>query len=164
MRHVSLANAVGRGGPHSPGAEHLPQDPAVGGVVVHDQYGCVANNVRAESRSSGRIAGRQGELGGEAEYDLFAEELSRNRMGHILDFVPNHMGIAGSENKWWQDVLENGRCSPYSDFFDIEWNPTKTELKGKILLPILADQYGVVLEQGDLHLDFREGVFFLKYF
>lgn len=104
------------------------------------------------------------ELGGEAEYDLFAEELSRNRMGHILDFVPNHMGIASSENKWWQDVLENGRCSPYSDFFDIEWNPTKTELKGKILLPILADQYGVVLEQGDLHLDFREGVFFLKYF
>jgi (1->4)-alpha-D-glucan 1-alpha-D-glucosylmutase len=104
------------------------------------------------------------ELGGEAEYDLFAEELSRYRMGHILDFVPNHMGIADSENNWWQDVLENGRCSPYSDFFDIEWNPAKTELKGKILLPILADQYGVVLEQGDLYLDFREGVFFLKYF
>jgi len=60
--------------------------------------------------------------------------------------------------------LENGRCSPYSEFFDIEWNPAKAELKGKILLPILADQYGVVLEQGDLRLDFREGTFFLKYF
>lgn len=104
------------------------------------------------------------EIGGEAEYNLFAQELSRNRMGHILDFVPNHMGIAGAENIWWQDVLENGRCSPYSEFFDIEWNPAKAELKGKILLPILADQYGVVLEQGDLHLDFQEGAFFIKYF
>ncbi len=104
------------------------------------------------------------ELGGEAGHLAFAEELSRNRMGHILDFVPNHMGIADSENNWWQDVLENGRYSPYADFFDIEWNPAKAELKGKILLPILADQYGVVLEQGDLHLDFREGNFFLNYF
>ncbi len=104
------------------------------------------------------------ELGGDTEYYLFVQELSRNRMGHILDFVPNHMGIADAKNIWWQDVLENGRCSPYSEFFDIEWNPAKAELKGKILLPILADQYGVVLEQGDLHLDFREGTFFIKYF
>ena len=85
-------------------------------------------------------------------------------MGHILDFVPNHMGIADSKNNWWQDVLENGRWSPYAEFFDIEWNPVKAELKGKILLPILGDQYGVVLEQGDLHLGFEKGTFFLKYF
>ncbi len=104
------------------------------------------------------------ELGGEAGYDAFSEEMVKHGMGHILDFVPNHMGIADPENNWWQDVLENGRYSPYSGFFDIEWNPAKTELKGKILLPILADQYGVVLEQGELHLDFGEGKFFLKYF
>ncbi|VAX32978.1 Malto-oligosyltrehalose synthase [hydrothermal vent metagenome] len=104
------------------------------------------------------------ELGGEAGYDAFAEELSRMNMGHLLDFVPNHMGIADSKNNWWQDVLENGRCSPYAEFFDIDWNPAKAELKGKILLPILADQYGVVLEQGDLHLNFAEGTFFLNYF
>lgn len=104
------------------------------------------------------------ELGGETQYDAFISQLSKHQMGHILDFVPNHMGIAGSENKWWQDVLENGRCSPYSDFFDIDWNPAKIELKGKILLPILGDQYGVVLEQGHLHLDFLEGAIFIKYF
>jgi len=104
------------------------------------------------------------ELGGETEYDAFIDALSQHQMGHILDFVPNHMGIAGSENKWWRDVLENGRCSPYSGFFDIDWNPAKTELKGKILLPILGDQYGVVLEQGDLHLDFQEGAFIVKYY
>ncbi len=104
------------------------------------------------------------ELGGEEGYETFTEELSRFHMRHILDFVPNHMGIADSENNWWQDVLENGRCSPYAGFFDIEWNPAKAELKDKILLPILADQYGVVLEQGDLRLDFGRGTFFLKYF
>jgi (1->4)-alpha-D-glucan 1-alpha-D-glucosylmutase len=104
------------------------------------------------------------ELGGETEYDEFISQLSQHQMGHILDFVPNHMGISGSENKWWQDVLENGRISPYSNFFDIDWNPAKTELKDKILLPILGDQYGVVLEQGDLLLDFLEGAIFIKYF
>jgi len=104
------------------------------------------------------------ELGGEDGYNAFAKELSRNQLGHILDFVPNHMGIADSKNNWWQDVLENGRWSPYAEFFDIEWNPAKAELKDKILLPILGDQYGVVLEQGDLCLGFEKGIFFLKYF
>ena len=61
---------------------------------------------------------------------------------------------------FWKTVV----VRPYSDFFDIEWNPAKTELKGKILLPILSDQYGVVLEQGDLSLDFGEGFFSLKYY
>lgn len=104
------------------------------------------------------------ELGGEMEYEAFVEELSRRQMGHILDFVPSHMGIADRENKWWRDVLENGPCSPHSKFFDIDWNPAKAELKGKILLPILGDQYGVVLERGDLRLDFQEGAFLIKYF
>ncbi|GJL79702.1 MAG: maltooligosyl trehalose synthase [Nitrospinaceae bacterium] len=104
------------------------------------------------------------ELGGDSEYREFINELSLHKMGHILDFVPNHMGIADPKNKWWQDVLENGPCSPYSEFFDIEWNPAKSELKGKILLPILSDQYGVVLERGDLHLNFQGGTFFLKYY
>ena len=104
------------------------------------------------------------ELGGEEQYQELIAELSRHHMGHVLDFVPNHMGIASSENQWWQDVLENGRCSPYAKFFDIDWNPAKVELKGKILLPVLGDQYGVILDQGDLVLHMEEGAFFLKYY
>lgn len=104
------------------------------------------------------------ELGGETQYQELIAELLRNHMGHVLDFVPNHMGIASPENHWWQDVLENGRCSPYAKFFDIDWNPAKIELKGKILLPVLGDQYGVTLDQGDLVLDISEGAFFLRYF
>ena len=43
-------------------------------------------------------------------------------MGLILDLVPNHMCIATSDNRWWNDVLENGRGSPYAPFFDIDWH------------------------------------------
>ena len=35
-------------------------------------------------------------------------------MGLIMDVVPNHMCIASSDNHWWNDVLENGRSSPYA--------------------------------------------------
>ncbi len=103
------------------------------------------------------------ELGGEPGLNRFVEELSRLKMGHILDFVPNHMGIS-FENQWWQDVLENGQCSPHADAFDIDWNPGKAELKGKILLPILGDQYGVVLDRGELDLKTDEGGFHIEYF
>ena len=71
-------------------------------------------------------------------------------MGLLVDVVPNHMGIAGGANAWWQDVLENGRTSPYAEYFDIDWRPLKEELRGKILLPVLGDHYGVVLERGEL--------------
>ena len=69
-------------------------------------------------------------------------------MGVLVDVVPNHMGIAGGANAWWQDVLENGRTSAYAEYFDIDWQPLKAELRGKVLLPVLGDQYGVVLERG----------------
>ena len=40
----------------------------------------------------------------------------------------------------------------------------KPELKGKVLLPILGDQYGLVLERGELHLGFEDGALSLQYF
>ena len=45
------------------------------------------------------------------------------------------MCIASSDNHWWNDVLENGRSSPFAAFFDIDWHPPKTELHEKVLLP-----------------------------
>ena len=85
-------------------------------------------------------------------------------LGHIVDFVPNHMGISGGGNAWWADVLENGPSSPTAKFFDIDWAPVKTELHAKLLLPILGDQYGHVLERGELRLEFRDGSLVLRYF
>src|SRR5438046_3533081 len=85
-------------------------------------------------------------------------------MGQITDFVPNHMGINDPQNVWWQDVLENGPSSLYAPYFDIEWRPLKADLHDKVLLPILGDQYGRVLERGELRVRFESGSFFLTYF
>ena len=104
------------------------------------------------------------EVGTEESHLALVEELQRFGMGHILDFVPNHMCIESSENVWWMDVLENGMSSPYAHFFDIDWEPVKKQLTGKVLLPFLGDQYGIVLEKGDLHLIFREGAFYIEFY
>ena len=84
-------------------------------------------------------------------------------MGHILDVVPNHMGIARSANPWWMDVLENGPSSRFARFFDIEWRPIKDELADKVLLPILGDYYGSALEDQQLALEYRDGAFVVRY-
>ena len=74
------------------------------------------------------------------------------------------MGIGTGTNAWWNDVLENGPSSPSARFFDVDWTPVKEELHAKLLLPILGDQYGQVLERGELQLVFRDGALGLRYF
>ncbi|MGE3780852.1 MAG: alpha-amylase family glycosyl hydrolase, partial [Pirellulaceae bacterium] len=86
------------------------------------------------------------ELGTDADFHALVGALRAHRMGHLLDLVPNHMGIGSDENSWWQDVLENGPSSPYAGFFDIDWKPLKPDLTNKVLLPVLGDQFGAVLE------------------
>jgi len=103
------------------------------------------------------------ELGSEADYEGFCTTLQVHGLGHIVDFVPNHMAADPRSNPWWRDVLENGPSSPFADFFDIDWDPIKPELKGKVLLPVLGDQYGRVLERGELQLRFRDGALHVWY-
>jgi (1->4)-alpha-D-glucan 1-alpha-D-glucosylmutase len=104
------------------------------------------------------------DLGGEAGFDAFAAALRDHGMGLILDTVPNHMGIADSGNPWWADVLENGPASPYASFFDIDWHPVNPDLENKVLLPLLEDQYGRVLEAGKIRLAYEEGAFSLWHY
>lgn len=104
------------------------------------------------------------EIGTEKEYDALIAELRRCGMGQVLDIVPNHMCITSRENGWWMDVLENGPSSIYADFFDIDWDPVKKELKDKVLLPVLGEQYGTALENQELRLAFEEGAFCLHYY
>jgi (1->4)-alpha-D-glucan 1-alpha-D-glucosylmutase len=103
------------------------------------------------------------ELGSGADFLAFCNALANSAMGHIVDFVPNHMGVDPVANDWWRDVLENGPSSAYSQYFDIQWDPVKPELRGKILLPFLADHYGVVLERGDLQLAYHEGRLIIRF-
>ena len=85
-------------------------------------------------------------------------------MGLILDIVPNHMGVMGSDNAWWLDVLENGEASVYAGYFDIDWHPLKEELHGKVLVPVLHDHYGAVLESGELKLVFTPDARRIRHF
>src|SRR5688572_16025134 len=104
------------------------------------------------------------ELGDEEAYTNWIARLRAHGMGHILDTVPNHMGIARSANPWWQDVLENGESSRYAAVFDIDWRPLKPELVGKVLLPVLGDAYGAVLERQEIQLEYEQGAFRARYY
>ena len=92
----------------------------------------------------------QPEYGGAAAHEAFVAAAHAHGLLHLVDFVPNHMGIGTGANAWWNDVLENGPSSPSARFFDVDWTPVKEELHAKLLLPILGDQYGHVLERGEL--------------
>jgi (1->4)-alpha-D-glucan 1-alpha-D-glucosylmutase len=104
------------------------------------------------------------ELGDEGDYEALCERQRALGLGTLLDFVPNHMGIGVRENAWWMDVLENGPSSLYAPAFDVAWRPLKAELENKVLLPILGDHYGRVLDGGQLAVRFEHGAFFVHYY
>jgi len=103
------------------------------------------------------------EMGGRDAFDRLVATCHEHDLKIIVDFVPNHMGIEGGANAWWQDVLEHGPASPYESFFDIDWTPLTDELRNKVLLPVLGDQYGVVLENGELQVRHDRGAFTVWY-
>ncbi len=104
------------------------------------------------------------DIGTDEEYWAWIRALQRREMGHVIDVVPNHMGIAKSANPWWLDVLENGASSRYARCFDIEWRPVKDELADKVLIPVLGDMYGEVLERQELSLRYENGAFAVRYY
>ncbi|KAF0813338.1 Maltooligosyl trehalose synthase [Andreprevotia sp. IGB-42] len=106
------------------------------------------------------------ELGGEEGLRRLVAALRRRHMGLIADIVPNHMGVGGPGNPWWQDVLAHGEASEYATYFDIDWQTTVPGLRGKIMLPALGQEYGGALAAGELKLavDAAAGQFFISYF
>ncbi len=103
------------------------------------------------------------EVGSEEDLARLHEALTSRGMGLIMDLVPNHMCVNTGDNAWWNDVLENGPSSPFAKFFDIDWRPPKAELRDKVLLPVLGDQYGKVLESAELVLGEAGGALFITY-
>jgi (1->4)-alpha-D-glucan 1-alpha-D-glucosylmutase len=104
------------------------------------------------------------ELGGTAGYRRLAGRLAGTGLGQVLDIVPNHMALAGRPNAWWWDVLENGPSSVYASHFDIDWDPPQRKLTATVLMPVLGDQYGRVLEAGELVLERQGGSFTVRYY
>src|SRR5690606_20889854 len=124
---------------------------------INDVYGSPIFLPRAGSTHGYDVADPtqlNSDLGSEADFDKLSQALHARNMGFLLDVVPNHMGINDPRNVWWLDVLENGPSSAYAAFFDIQWDPVYQELENKVLLPILGDQYGLVLERGELKLHY----------
>ena len=103
------------------------------------------------------------EIGTEEDFIQMCKKLKELDMGFILDIVPNHMAISDANNKWWQDVLENGPSSIYSGYFSIIWNPPKKELKNKVLLAVLDQQFGKVIENQEIKIIYETGAFFIAY-
>src|SRR5690349_3204821 len=97
------------------------------------------------------------EFGGEEAFARLSHALAEADLGLILDFVPNHMGVGGSDNAWWLDVLEWGERSPHAASFDIDWETQPYRHEGGVLLPILGRPYGEALEQGEIALKYEAG-------
>jgi len=95
------------------------------------------------------------EIGDEGDFERFVAALRAHDMGHIVDIVPNHVGILGTDNDWWMDLLENGESSVYAGFFDLDWAPPNLDRAHKVLVPVLADTYATVLERGEFELRFE---------
>ena len=104
------------------------------------------------------------ELGTDEDFLKFVTALHEHHLGLMVDIVPNHMGVWTPENRWWWDVLAHGRASQYAGYFDIDWESADPELRGKVLAPVLADDYDKVLQRGELTVVEHAGGFLLRHF
>jgi (1->4)-alpha-D-glucan 1-alpha-D-glucosylmutase len=106
------------------------------------------------------------ELGGEEGLQRLVAALRAHEMGVIVDVVPNHMGVGGSENGWWMDILEWGRHAAHARYFDVDWHSPDPALRGKVLAPFLGAAYGEELQRGKIKLTFdaHEGRFKVEYY
>ena len=102
------------------------------------------------------------ELGGAPGHAHLVGALRGVGLGQVLDIVPNHMA-ADPSNPWWWDVLENGPASRYAGFFDIHWQGADEKSAYTVLVPILGDHYGRVLEAGELRIVRSGGTFVVEY-
>ncbi|MGH8236031.1 MAG: malto-oligosyltrehalose synthase [Steroidobacteraceae bacterium] len=105
------------------------------------------------------------ELGTPADFAALSATLHEHGMGLIVDIVPNHLGVMGDDNAWWLDVLENGPAARAAHHFDIDWRPNRSSMRDRVLVPVLGDVYGAVLERGELklQLDPAAGSFSIRY-
>jgi (1->4)-alpha-D-glucan 1-alpha-D-glucosylmutase len=103
------------------------------------------------------------ELGGPVAHQHFSERLGQHGLGQVLDIVPNHMAINTADNPYWWDVLESGPSSIYARYFDVEWDAVDPHFRNTVLLPVLSDHYGRILEAGGIALARDQESFVLTY-
>jgi (1->4)-alpha-D-glucan 1-alpha-D-glucosylmutase len=104
------------------------------------------------------------ELGGAPGHERLHTALWNNGLRQILDVVPNHMAIVTPYNPWWWDVLENGPSSTYASYFDVDWDSPERRLRNSVLLPVLGDQYGFMLDRGEIRVERDNAQLIIRYY
>jgi (1->4)-alpha-D-glucan 1-alpha-D-glucosylmutase len=104
------------------------------------------------------------ERGAEAGFRRLVRALKGRGFGLTVDTVPNHMAIDGRANSWWWDVLENGPSSRYASYFDIDWPGDNGRTEATVLVPVLGERYGKVLDLHEVALSRDAGSFSVSYF
>lgn len=92
------------------------------------------------------------ELGGEGGFRELVDRAHDHGMGIVLDIVPNHMATHHTNDHWF-DVLRFGPASRHAHWFDIDWSHGNETTPDRVLLPVLGDHYGAVVDRGDLRVE-----------
>ena len=105
------------------------------------------------------------ELGSQDDYRAWVNALKRHGMSHILDTVPNHMGVETNDNPLWNEILAGGTQSEYRDYFDIDWTGigARPESEGKVLLPVLGEPCAHAIAAGKISVKEFDGRHFICY-
>ncbi len=92
------------------------------------------------------------DLGGAAGLARLGEAVGEEGMALLVDIVPNHMA-AHPANPWWWDVLRSGAASAAAEHFDVDWESVlDPSMRGRVMVPVLGDHVGRVVESGELRL------------
>ncbi len=91
------------------------------------------------------------EAGGQAVFAAMVSALHERGLGAVADVVPNHMAVPTpvSLNAALWSVLRDGPGSPYARWFDVDWSVPSHAL----LMAVLGDRIGTVLQAGELTVD-----------
>lgn len=96
------------------------------------------------------------EIGGREDLVQLTGSLRKCHIGWIQDIVPNHMAY-DTRNPWLADVLEKGKQSAYSDFFDIRWSED-----ARLMAPFLGSDLDSEINKGNIKLIFDKGCFYIQ--
>jgi (1->4)-alpha-D-glucan 1-alpha-D-glucosylmutase len=95
------------------------------------------------------------ELGGDEGFAELAKTLDVQRLGLVLDIVPNHVGLISPDNPWWWDILRHGPDSRYADHLQIDWERRGTG-PAQVVVPHLGRELDDEITDGDdLRLEHR---------
>lgn len=103
------------------------------------------------------------EIGDLNDLKRISSKLKDKKMLWIQDIVPNHMAF-NDQNYRLMDVLQRGKLSEFSTYFDINWNHPSPDLNGKLMVPFLGKSLEECIEGREIQLVLTESGLKIKYY